>query len=95
MTMAEQIERKLTEALSPETIAVVDESEAHRGHAGYREGGESHFAVDIVSNAFEGLSRIARQRAVYAVLGDEMKGRIHALRMRTHTPAERLKCENG
>jgi len=60
-------------------LNVVDDSESHRGHAGFQEGGESHFNVKIRSAKFKGLSRIARHRAVHDALGAELIGRIHAL----------------
>jgi len=60
-------------------LNVVDDSESHRGHAGFQEGGESHFNVKIRSAKFKGLSRIARHRAVHEALGPELIGRIHAL----------------
>lgn len=95
MTMADIMKKKLTDAFSPESLDIVDESESHRGHSGFREGGETHFAIEIVSDAFDGQTKIARQRSVYVVLGEELKERIHALRMRTETPKERLRRENS
>lgn len=88
MKMAQRIERSLREALSPEVLDVKDESHLHAGHAGAREGGESHFRLLIVSSRFEGLSRVARQRAVNDILKAELKEHIHALAMRTLTPEE-------
>jgi BolA protein len=63
-------------------LEVVDESERHRGHAGYQEGGESHFQVTIESEKFKGLSRIARHRAVHEALGRDLVSEIHALRLK-------------
>lgn len=60
-------------------LEVEDDSEAHRGHAGYQEGGQSHFIVVIRSDTFKGQSRVARHRAVHAALGADLIGRIHAL----------------
>lgn len=80
---------KLVAAFAPETIELVDDSARHRGHAGARPGGESHFRVTIVSLAFEGLSRVERQRAVYRALAVELKGPVHALNVSALTPAER------
>lgn len=88
MKIAEKIEKSLTAALAPEILEVKDESHLHAGHAGAREGGESHFRLLIVSSRFEGLSRVARHRAVNDILRDELKERIHALAMRTLTPDE-------
>lgn len=79
MPVAQEIEARLTEAFTPRHLDVVDDSERHRGHAGYQEGGESHFNVTIRADAFAGQSRIARHRAVHAALGPELLGRIHAL----------------
>jgi len=79
MRVEDEIRLKLEEAFQPRELVVVDESEKHRGHAGYQEGGQSHFQVRIVSEAFENMSRIARHRAVHSALGPELIGRIHAL----------------
>ena len=88
MSVAATIESKLTAALQPTRVQVTDESELHKGHAGHRPGGESHFRVEIVSTAFEGQSRVARQRRVYEILADELKAGVHALALKTLTPAE-------
>ena len=79
MRVEEEIRAKLTEAFQPRVLEVVDDSEAHRGHAGYQEGGQSHFQVKIAADGFAGQSRIARHRAVHAALGPALIGRIHAL----------------
>ena len=79
MTRAQKIEAALQGAFDPKVLEVVDDSEAHRGHAGYQDGGESHFNVHVESEAFQGLSRIARHRAVHAAIGPDLIGRIHAL----------------
>jgi BolA protein len=88
MSVAATIESKLTAALQPKRVKVVDESELHKGHAGHRPGGQSHFRVEIVSAAFEGQSRVTRQRRVYEILADELKAGVHALALTTLTPAE-------
>ena len=88
MTMAATIEDKLTAALSPERLEVEDQSHQHAGHAGAREGGESHFAVIIVADIFQGMSRLARQRLVNETLQGELAGAIHALSIRAITPDE-------
>lgn len=88
MTMAERIERKLTEQLAPERLEIEDESQKHAGHSGWREGGETHFRVTIVAAAFAGESRVARQRRVYQILSDELAERVHALSLATLTPEE-------
>lgn len=85
--IADSIEAKLRAAFQPEALDVEDQSESHRGHAGYKEGGETHFHVRITSAVFEGQSRVARQRAVYAALAEELAGRVHALSMELQTPA--------
>ncbi|MGR3803639.1 BolA family protein [Marinibacterium profundimaris] len=74
-----EIRERLTQAFAPSELQVLDESEKHRGHAGYREGGQSHFHVAIRAPAFEGKSRIARHRAVHAALGPALMSDIHAL----------------
>jgi BolA protein len=79
VTRTEKIRVKLEEAFSPRVLEVIDDSESHRGHSGYREGGESHFNVVIEADAFKGQSRIARHRAVHAALGKDLVSEIHAL----------------
>ena len=79
MTYSERITQKLTEAFSPVELQVIDESEQHRGHGGYIEGGETHFKVVMKSADMNSLSRVAKQRAVYAVLKSELEERVHAL----------------
>ncbi len=88
MRVAGLIEAKLQAALSPDRLEVKDESHLHAGHAGARPGGESHFRLLIVASKFEGLSRVARQRLVNEALREELKDDIHALAMKTLTPAE-------
>ncbi len=78
MSITDEIHQCLTAAFDPRELEVVDDSESHRGHAGYQDGGESHFNVRIRSAAFAGKSRVARHRAVHAALGDIVP-RIHAL----------------
>lgn len=82
MTRTEIIETRLREAFAPRVLDVVDESERHRGHAGYQEGGESHYRVTIESESFQGLGRIERHRAVHAALGPELVAEIHALALK-------------
>lgn len=88
MSVADVLKRKLAAAFAPAEVDVVDESHLHKGHAGARPGGESHFRVRIVAAAFEGMTRLARQRAVNAALKEELAGPVHALAMATLTPAE-------
>ncbi len=79
MSVTQEISDRLEEAFAPSELSVVDDSESHRGHGGYREGGESHFNVKIRSAHFKGLNRVARHRAVHGALGPDLIGRIHAL----------------
>lgn len=79
MSVAKTIEQKLRNAFSPTELKVIDESHLHAGHAGARPEGESHFRVEIASGDFKGMSRVAKQRAIYAVLAEELKTDIHAL----------------
>ncbi len=79
MSVSEEIRTRLQSTFAPTRLEVVDDSESHRGHGGYREGGESHFNVMIRAPAFAGQSRIERHRAVHGALGKDLVGRIHAL----------------
>jgi BolA protein len=88
MSMAHRIREKLTAALNPERLEIVDESHRHAGHAGARPGGETHFRVEVIATAFQGKSRLERQRLVYAALKDEMSQQIHALSLITRAPGE-------
>ena len=85
MRVEDEIRAKLEAAFSPSTLSVQDESEQHRGHAGYQEGGQSHFRVAIAADAFADMNRIARHRAVHSALGPELIGRIHALALEIST----------
>ncbi len=87
MTAADRIRATLTEAFAPVTVEVVDESELHKGHAGARPGGESHFGIRITAEAFRGKSRVETHRMVYAVLAGEIAGGIHALAIDARAPA--------
>ena len=87
--VAEAIRTKLQAAFSPQTLEVIDASERHRGHAGAdREGGETHFDVVIVSDVFQGMGRVDRQRRVNAALAEELAGPVHALSIRAQAPGE-------
>ncbi|MFN3854862.1 MAG: BolA family protein [Phreatobacter sp.] len=88
MTVRATITDKLTAAFAPLSLAVIDESENHRGHGGWREGGETHFRVRLVSAAFAGKSRLDRHRMVNQVLDAELKGRVHALAIEARAPGE-------
>lgn len=93
-----QMRKKLTEAFTPLVLEILDESASHAGHAGAavhaaKQGGsatgigETHFSVTIVSAAFAGLNRVARQRAIYQVLAEELAGPVHALALKVDAPA--------
>jgi len=82
------IHDKLTNAFAPTRLEIEDESHRHIGHEGARPGGETHFAVTVVSAAFTGQSRVARQRLVYQALAEELATRIHALSLTTLAPDE-------
>jgi BolA family transcriptional regulator, general stress-responsive regulator len=88
MSAAEAIRRKLTARFAPVRLDLVDESHRHAGHAGARPGGETHFAVTIVSAAFAGEGRVARQRLVYETLAEELATGVHALSLTTLAPEE-------
>lgn len=79
MSMTDTIHAKLSEKFAPLHLEVIDESQSHFGHAGWREGGETHFRVRIATRDFDGLSRVAQHRAVMSALDDELKARVHAL----------------
>ncbi len=79
MRKADEIENKLLKAFSPDHLEVIDDSENHRGHGGWREGGETHFNVIIRAAAFADMSRVGRHRAVHAALTPELVASIHAL----------------
>lgn len=96
MSYADRIRRKLTDGLAPVRLDLVDQSHRHAGHAGAREAGahpeglagETHFDLVVVSAAFAGLSRVARQRRVHELVADELAERVHALSIRALTPEE-------
>jgi BolA protein len=88
MTTQNAIIKKLSEAFSPESLDVSDESHLHEGHAGHRPGGETHFRVYIVSAAFEGKSRIERHRMINSALEAELKAGVHALAIKAQAPGE-------
>lgn len=86
--VAREITARLTEALTPTQLEVINESAQHRGHAGDDGSGESHFRVVIESAVFTGQSRVARQRLVNQALADLLRDRVHALALRTIAPGE-------
>ena len=91
--IATKIREKLTLALAPTRLEIEDDSWRHAGHhheggMDAKPGGESHFNLTIVSEAFESMNRVARQRAVNAALAEELAGPVHALSIKAMTPAE-------
>ena len=79
MSIADEMRTRLEAAFAPELLEIEDESERHRGHAGYLEGGESHWRITLKSAAFAKMARLDRHRAVHAALGEGIVRRIHAL----------------
>jgi BolA family transcriptional regulator, general stress-responsive regulator len=86
--VGQNLARKLTAALSPVALEIIDESSQHHGHAGAHPQGESHFRIKIVAPGFQGKSRVERHRMVNAVLADELKIRVHALAIEAKAPDE-------
>lgn len=80
--------RKLMEALTPLALEIENESHRHAGHAGSPGTGESHFRLRVVSAAFDGMNRVDRQRLVYSILAEELKGPVHALAVRAVSPTD-------
>lgn len=87
-TRAERIEAALRAAFAPQRVTVVDDSARHAGHAGARPQGETHYSVEVVAEAFRGMNRVARSRAVHSVLEREFAGGLHALGLTLRTPEE-------
>jgi BolA family transcriptional regulator, general stress-responsive regulator len=88
MRTTDLITKKLTEAFEPQNLKVVDESHQHEGHAGHRPGGQTHFRVYIVSQAFKGKTRVERHRMINKILSDELSGGVHALAIHAAVPGE-------
>jgi BolA protein len=88
MRTVDAISEKLTEAFAPQSLKVEDESHRHEGHAGHRPGGQTHFRVYIVSDAFKGKSRIERHRMINALLAGELAAGVHALAIHATAPGE-------
>lgn len=88
MSVSEKITAKLKIAFEPLELELTDDSERHRGHGGWREGGETHFHLRMISARFAGQSRVERQRAVNRVLAEELAGPVHALSMNLAAPGE-------
>jgi BolA family transcriptional regulator, general stress-responsive regulator len=90
MQTRDLITEKLRNAFAPESLRVEDESHRHEGHAGHRPGGETHFRLYIVSEAFRGKSRLERHRMINAALAGELAGGVHALAIHAAAPGETL-----
>jgi BolA protein len=88
MATRDLITQKLTEAFAPARLEVIDESHQHLGHAGHRPGGETHYRVYIVSDAFQGKSRLERHRMINETLSGELQGGVHALAIHASAPGE-------
>ena len=88
MTTRDLIMQKLTNAFKPAHIDVVDESYQHVGHSGHRPGGQTHFRVHIVAEAFKGKSRLERHRMVNETLANELRAGVHALAIHAAAPGE-------
>jgi BolA family transcriptional regulator, general stress-responsive regulator len=86
----DRLRNRLTTAFAPVRLDIVDDSHRHAGHAGSRPGGETHFRVTIVAAAFAGQNRVARQRAVYGVLAEELANQVHALSLTALAPDEAI-----
>jgi BolA protein len=86
MNTKERIAQALTSALSPQSLDVIDESHLHKGHAGARPEGETHFRVRITADAFRGKSRVDIHRAINAILADELAAGVHALAIQAKAP---------
>jgi len=88
MGTRDAIQEKLARVFAPLSLDVIDESHQHEGHAGHREGGETHYRVYIVSESFRGKTRIERHRMVNETLAAELKGGVHALAIQALAPGE-------
>ena len=88
MRTADLITKKLTEALAPQSLEVVDESHKHEGHAGHQPGGQTHFRVYIVSELFKNMTRLQRHRLINQTLAGELAGGVHALAIHAAAPGE-------
>jgi len=86
--VTETMRRKLEAAFAPTRLDIIDDSDNHKGHAGHREGGESHFTVIIEASAFAGVNRVERQRQVNRALAEELAGPVHALSIKARAPGE-------
>jgi stress-induced morphogen len=90
---AARLEAELTRTFAPLLLRVVDDSARHAGHAGAQAGGQTHYSVLLVAEAFRGMTRVARSRAVHAALAEEFSGGMHALALTLRTPEEHAAAE--
>ena len=88
MQTADLITKKLSEAFSPQSLKVLDESHQHEGHAGHRPGGQTHYRVYILSEEFKGKTRLERHRMINQLLSAELAGSVHALAIHASAPGE-------
>ncbi len=95
MSVHETIAQKLSIKFAPSHLEVIDESEKHRGHSGWRDGGATHFRVRIASDSFAGMSRVAQHRAVMEALDAELKGGVHALAIEVIAPGAPVHLPTG
>ena len=89
MNIRDRMIAKLQAGLAPTALEIEDESHRHAGHAGAREGGETHYRIKVASARFAGRGRVERHRMVYALLADEIAQGVHALALHTQAPGER------
>jgi BolA family transcriptional regulator, general stress-responsive regulator len=90
MDVRQTIAKKLADTFAPTSLEVIDESHQHAGHGGHRPGGETHFRVNMVAEAFRGKSRLERHRMINATLTDELQAGVHALAIHAAAPGEGL-----
>ena len=88
MSIADEMHKKLSRRLAPTELHIEDESAGHAGHSGARPEGETHFRVRVVSEVFEGMDRVARQRLIHEILAEELRTHVHALSITARTPGE-------
>lgn len=88
LSRTDWITERLTSRFAPERLAVTDDSQRHEGHHGWREGGETHYGIDIVSKAFEGKSRVERHRLINDAIAEAFADGLHALTIRARAPSE-------
>jgi BolA protein len=95
MSVRDTIIAKLSDKFAPEHLEVTDDSQRHRGHAGWREGGETHFHIRIATRHFAGMNRLAQHRAVMDTLDAELKNGVHALTIEVIAPGAPVDMPKG